>query len=233
MAELAVEAIRKRSQARVRVVNRTLHGAQRLANRWGGQAATFDALPELLTQVDILITSTGAPHTVIHRELVSAILPAREGRPLVIIDIAMPRDVDIDVGSLPGVRLFDIDTLHEHLEYSLARRAGEVPQVESILAEEAQIFMDYLRTLNVIPLIAEMSRQAEQIRLLELEKSLRRLPDLTQEEQERLDALTRALVSKLLHAPITTLRQEAGGPQAARYAAAVRDLFGLQTDSGS
>lgn len=233
MAELTVEAIRKRGEARIHVINRTKEKAQRLADRWGGDASAFETLPELLQQVDILITSTGAPHTILSRRMVAEAINGRDRRPLVIIDIAVPRDVEISAGELPGVRYFDIDQLFEQLETSLAHRAKEVPQVEAILEEEESAFEEHLRTREVLPVIAEMNRQAERIRLLELEKTLRRLPNLTPEERDRLDALTQALVRKILHAPITTLRQEAGSPQAEFFTAAVRELFGLPGDTGS
>lgn len=227
MAELAVEALRKRGVTSIQVVNRTLERARLLAQRWGGEAATFENLEEVLIRADILITSTGAPHTLVHTEHILPILPERVRQPLVIIDIAVPRDVDIEVGQLPGVYLFDIDMLHEHLEHSLAQRAQEVPRVESILNEEKASFMSFFQTLDVMPLIAEMRQRAESIRQAELEKTLRRMGELTPQERQRLEAMTEALVKKILHTPITRLREEAGTPKAAQYAAAARSLFGL------
>jgi glutamyl-tRNA reductase len=227
MAELAVEALRKRGVSRIQVVNRTHERARQLAERWGGESATYEELPQVLHRADILVTSTGAPHTIIHPETILPAFQDRQSRPLVIIDIAVPRDVDVEVGEIPGVRLYDIDRLHQYLENSLARRAHEVPFVESILEEEQAAFMNYMRTLDVIPLIAEMRQQAEAIRQAELEKTLRRMSDLTPEERQRLEALTQALVKKILHTPITRLRSESGTPLAASYAAAARNLFGL------
>jgi glutamyl-tRNA reductase len=228
MAELAVEALRKRGTSHIRVVNRTLERARNLANRWGGEAATFEKLDEALGWADIVITSTGAPHTLIRPEMVAPVLSLREQRPLVFIDIAVPRDVEMEVRDLVGVRLFDIDMLYEHLEHSLASREREIPHVEQILEEEKQAFLDYLRTLDVVPLIAELNQQFEQIRKAELEKTLRRLPDLGPEGVERLEALTQALVKKMLHQPIVRLRSEAGSPQGAIYADTARNLFGLE-----
>ena len=227
MAELAVEALRKRGVSRLLVVNRTLERARLLAGRWGGEASTFEQLPEALCRADILIASTGAPHTVIHTDQVQAAMRLRSERSLVIIDIAMPRDVDMEVGELPGVRLFDMDALHQRLAHSLMQRTHEIPRVETILDEEGAAFMEYLRALEVLPLIAEMREQAEAIRQAELKKTLRRLSGLTPEERQRLEAMTEALVKKLLHAPISRLRAEAGTPLAAEYAAAARRLFGL------
>jgi len=231
MAELAVEALRKRGTSHIRVVNRTLERARNLAGRWGGESTTFEKLDEALSWADIVITSTGAPHTLIRPEMVAPVLSQRQQRPLVFIDIAVPRDVEMQVGDLAGVRLFDIDMLHEHLEHSLASREREVPRVALILEEEKQAFLDYLRTLDVVPLIAELNQQFEQIRKAELEKTLRRLPDLGPEGVERLEALTQALVKKMLHQPIIQLRSEAGGPQGALYAATARNLFGLENQA--
>ncbi len=228
VAELAVEALCKRGVKEIQVVNRTLERAKLLADRWGGSASTFEKLPEVLTWADIMITSTGAPHTIIHPELVSEIMAKRSGRALAIIDIAVPRDVDPEVSKIPYVSVHDIDTLEEHLEHSLARREEEVPHVEAILAEVLTEFEEYLAMLDVIPLIAEMHQRAEAIRQNELEKTLRRLPELSEAEREHLTLLTQALVKKILHAPITQLRSAAGGPQVVEYATAARKLFDLE-----
>lgn len=227
MAELAVEAMRKRGASRIRVVNRTLDRARRLAKQWGGEAFTFENLPEALRWADILVTSTGAPHTIVQSNLVMPAMRTRANRPLVIIDIAVPRDVDSEVGNLPGVSVYDMDALSEHLEQSLSERAREIPHVERILADEQATFMDYLDTLDVIPVIAAMRQQAEAIRLTELDKTFRRLPDLEPGDRKRLEAMTRAMVKKILHPPITRLRSEAGNPQSAEFASAARALFNL------
>ena len=129
------------------------------------------------------------------------------------------------------MRLYDIDHLNEHLEQSLAERAAEVPLVETILAEEQSVFMEFLSSLNMLPLIADLRQQAEAIRLAELEKTLRRLPDLTEVERVRIDALTQALVKKLLDPPTRRLHAEATSPHAPEYAALTRTLFGLENRS--
>ena len=229
MAELAVEVLCKRGVHRVLVVNRTLERARGLADRWAGEAETFERLPAAIRRADVLITSTGAPHSIISKELLAASRPGESPRPLAIIDIAVPRDVDPAAGELPGVRLYDIDDLESRLQTSLAQRAREVPLVESILQEEAQDFAEYLVLLDVFPVIAELHQQAEAIRQAELEKTLRHFPDLDEAGQERLQAMTQALVKKLLHAPISQLRASAGGPHGPQYAAAARTLFGLES----
>lgn len=226
MAELAVEAFLKRGAARVKVVNRHIDKAQLLAARWSGAACTFEALPQVLEQADILLCSTGAPHALIHPEMVRAAFQHRQGRPLVIIDIAVPRDVHPEVGLLPDVTVYDIDALEDRLAASLKGRQKEVPRVEAVIEEEKAAFQKYLDTLDVLPIIAEIHQKAEALRQAELEKTLRRLPHLTEEERRRIDALTNALVSKILSNPMVCLRSRSGS-QSADYALIARELFGL------
>jgi glutamyl-tRNA reductase len=227
MAELAVEALRKRGATQVIVVNRTLGRAQELARRWDGQAAALEMLLELLPDTDIVITSTGAPHTVILPSMVEKAMKGRLNRPLVFMDIAVPRDVGADVKNISGVSLYDMDTLSDKLEICLARRQAEVPQVKAILAEEHRGFLDYLATLDIVPLIVEMRRQANTIRESELEKMIRRFPDLPPNTEQQIEALTKSIVNKILHSPTARLREEANGPNAVDYANITRELFGL------
>ena len=227
MAELAVEAIRKRGATAFTVANRTEAGARALAGRWNGPAAALESLPELLVSADVVISSTGAPHTIISRDQIETALAKRPDRPLVLMDIAMPRDVEPGVDDLANVQRFDLDSLAAALETSLARREAEIPAVEAILAEEAAAFADYLVTLDVVPIIVAMRRQADAIREAELEKALRRMPELAPEDLEQLDRLTRSIVKKLLHQPTIHLRSVAGRSDAADYAGAARRLFGL------
>ncbi len=227
MAELAVEALRQRGVEKILVVNRTLERAHGVAERWSAETATFESIHEALVRADILIASTGAPHALIHQEMVRTAMQERPHRSLVLIDIAVPRDIDPEVKDIPHVHLYDMDDLNEHLEQSLLDRAVEVPGVESILAEEQEKFMDTFNSLNVLPLISDLHQQAEAIRQKELDKTLRRLPGLTEAERARVDVLTRTLVKKILDAPTQRLRAEAGSPCAPEYAEVARTLFNL------
>ncbi len=227
MAEQAVEAFRRRGATQIWVMNRTLSKAEALARRWGGEATTFEALVPSLAWADIVLTSTGAPHTLIAPRHVSEALAARPQRPLVLLDIAIPRDVDPAVGDLPGVQLYDLDALQDHLESALASRRAAVPQVEAIVAEEVATFMAYLQTLEVVPIIRALREQAEAIRRAELEKTLRKMPHLSDAERAHLEALTKALVNKLLHTPTVALKAAAQAPHAAETAAVARRLFGI------
>ncbi len=228
MAELAVDALRKRGAQNLLVVNRTLQRAHALAERWGAAVSTFENLAQALTSADILISSTGAPHIIVSAALAAEAMQFRPQRPLVLIDIALPRDIDPACAALDNVCLFDLDGLNAQLEQSLSARLAEVPQVKAILAQELALFGEYLSSLEMLPLIADMHQNAEAIRQAELEKTLRRLPGLSEAERARIDALTQALVKKLLESPTRRLHAEASQPHAVEYAALARSLFGLE-----
>jgi glutamyl-tRNA reductase len=228
MAELAVEALRKRGVQKILIVNRTLDRAHAIADRFGAEVATFENMEDALVSADILISSTGAPQLILTERMIGEAMFTREHRPLVLIDIAVPRDIDPDAANVPHVKLYDIDNLNEKLEGALAERMAEVPQVKSILEEELSEFAEYLKSLEMIPIIADIRQQAESIRQGMLEKTLRRLPDLTEVERARIEAMTQALVKQLLHAPTNRLRAEASCPHAPKYAAVARTLFGLK-----
>lgn len=230
MAELTVEALRKRGVENIRVVNRTLDRARELAERWGAEATTFEFLPQVLEESDILIASTGAPHFIVEVKTVEEAMHARAARPLVLIDIAVPRDIDPDCAGIPRVRLFDIDGLNAQLEDSLTHRMSEVPRVRQILEEELVEFETYLKSMEMLPIIADIHQRAESIRLAELQKTLRRLPDLTEAERERIEALTQSLVQKLLDPPTRQLRAQAASQHAPDVAALARKLFNLSED---
>lgn len=232
MAELAIEALKKRGANRFVVISRTINSACGLAKKWEGQAGTMENLAGALEDTDILLTSTSAPHTLIHKGLMERIMAGRSGRPMVIIDIAVPRDVASDVDDVPGVSLFDIDGLNEDVGKAIESREGEIPKVEQIIEEEYQIFKAFFGTLKVVPVIAGMRQQADAIRRQELDKTLRQLEGIDPKQQERIAALTHSIVQKILHEPTIRLREEANGPNGEKYAIAVSELFGLNGKAG-
>ena len=227
MAELAVESLRKRGAISILVVNRTLQRAEELAKRWEGKAAALETLLDHLQDMDIVIASTGAPHIVIRPSMVEEAMKYRHKRPLVLMDIAVPRDVDPEVKNISGAYLYDLDGLSDHLESNMAQREAEVPKVRAIVAEERAVFDEYLASLDVVPIIVDIRNQADSIRQDELRKAIRRMPDLTPEMERQIDSLTKSIVSKILHSPTTKLRSEANGHYAADYASIARALFGL------
>jgi glutamyl-tRNA reductase len=227
MAGLAVEALRKRGAKRILLINRSPQRLHNLSERWDAGCAPFDRLGDVLADTDILIASTSAASILVSCEMIETAMRQRPNRPLLLVDIAVPRNIDPEAGSIPNVSLYDIDHLNTRLEQSLVERQAEVPHAEAILAEEESKFLEYLNSLMMLPLIAGLRQQAEAIREAELAKTLRHLPDLSDAERTHLKALTHALVSKLLYAPTNRLRVEATGPHAPEYAAVTRSLFNL------
>jgi glutamyl-tRNA reductase len=228
MAEIAAHALAQDAVGAVRVLNRDADRAAAVAGAIGGAACGWESLPEALAWADVVITSTGAPHTLIHAQTVAAILPERAARPLLIIDLAVPRDVDRAVGDLPGVHLADIDVLHESITAGMEQRAEAVPAARQIVAQEVARYMARLATLDAAPTIADLRDHAEQIRARELEKTLRRLGQLSPQEQRAVEAMSVAIVNKLLHAPTVELKRHAADT---RFTQTARALFGLEADT--
>ncbi|MFV2044428.1 MAG: glutamyl-tRNA reductase [Anaerolineales bacterium] len=231
MAEMAVEALRKRGVSDITVVNRTVARARLLADRWHAQARGFESLEEQLVKSDVVISSTSAPHAIFRRDNVKKAMEHRPSRPLIMMDIAVPRDIDGDVRDLELVYLYDIDQLQDHLTHSVEGRKAEVPKVEAILAEELRDFEDWYQRLAIRPVIKAIHQQAEEIRSRQVEKALRRLSNLNVEAQEQIETLTKALVKKLLHEPTSCLKEQSRNGQAAEYALYARELFGLDGKS--
>lgn len=209
------------------VVNRTLAAGADLAREWGGEALSFERLPWALARADIVISSTSAPHTIIGAPLVRQAMAGR-ARPLVFIDIAVPRDVDAAVREVPGVHVFDLDDFQARLDRTSHERQQEVPRVEEIVAEEAGYFEEWLAGVDLLPVVGELRRKAEAVRREELARVLRNWPDLDEARRHRLDHFSRALVNKLLHYPTERLRAEASNGHAVEYAHVARALFGLE-----
>ncbi len=227
MAELAVEALKIRGANQFGVISRTISSACSLAEKWNGKAGTLQDLSGALETTDILISSTSAPHTIIHRKMIGKAMESRQDRPMVIIDIAVPRDVASNVNVVENVNLYDIDDLNCGVEEAIGNREGEIPKVEKIIDDEYQAFKEYFGTLNIVPIIVEMRQHADAIRQKELDKTLRKLESLNPEDREQIKALTHSIVQKILHGPTVFLREEANGPNGEKYASAASKLFGL------
>lgn len=232
MAELAIEALRKRGAQKIQVINRSLAGACQLAARWHGKAGTLDELTAALHRADLMITSSSAPHALITTEVVAQAMSHRSNRPMTIIDIAFPRDVEPAVDDVPGVRVYDLDALNQDLDEGLKARLQEVPKVESILVRELDRFKAYLHAQEVAPLIVQIRDHAEEIRQRELERGLKRLEGLSKEQMAQVSTLTQSLVNKILHHPTTCLRGVAGTVDHELYAEVAGELFGLDAEHG-
>lgn len=227
MAELAIDALRKRGARNFQVVSRSLARACKLADRWMGEASTMDGLLGSMSDADVLITSSSAPHSLINKDFAMQAMSSRPDRPLVIIDIAVPRDVEADVGTVPNIHLYDIDGLNRDMDEGIRARQYEVPRVEAILSEEYLKFKKYIDSLAVVPFIVQLRDHTEAIRRKEFEKALRRLGGLSQEQEEQINTLTRSIVNKILHKPTIKLHDASQSSETAHYLEAAKILFGL------
>ena len=227
VGQLVVKILTSRKVGHLTVVNRNEARAASLAQRMGCAAAPLHQLSAQLAASDVVISTTQADAVLIEAAQVAAAMHRRADRPLVLIDLAVPRDIDPAVADLENVRLFDIDQLREAVEASLDERRKEIPQVEALIAEELDRLLTRLCETTVEPVIAGLRRKAEAIRRQELERALRTMDSLDDEAVEQLHYFSRALVNKLLHDPTIRLRQGAVDGEAEQYTALVRSLFSL------
>lgn len=227
MAEGMIVALAAAGPAAVQVANRTPSHAEALAARVGGHHLPLASLEDALVEVDLLLTSTGATSVIVDHASVGAVIERRAGRPLLIVDIAVPRDVDPAVARLAGVTLLDMDDLSRFADTGHVRRQAEVAAVESILVDETERFSADRSAREMAPLIESLRGQAEAVRRTEIERALAAHPDLDEDAREALERATAALVNKLLHQPTVALRTAAGKAKGDRLADSVRDLFDL------
>jgi glutamyl-tRNA reductase len=191
------------------VANRTLDRASSLADRFGGAALPLDRIEDELAGADILVSCTSAPGHIVSTEQVERVLRRRRGRPLLLVDLAVPRDLDPAIKELPGCFLYDIDDLQGVVEESLSGRRGEAARAEEIVAAEGERFREWLASLDVVPAIVSLRERAEAIRRGELAKAAPRLAGLSDRERHVVESLTSQIVNKLLHEPIVRLKQAA------------------------
>jgi len=229
MAVVVARTLATNGTGPILVANRTYERACRLAAELSGHAIRFDRIQEVLPRVDIVVSSSGAPHLVLHRRAVEQIVPLRNGRPLFLIDIAVPRDIDPAVASLAGVHLFDIDDLQGVCEANLRQRQREADKAGEIVAAEAARFVQWLDSLAAVPTIRALFQKTEAIRQAEVEKALHKLGDLSPQQTEIIHAMSRAIVNKLLHDPVVHLKQPVNGLPQAEYLHCARRLFGLSS----
>lgn len=228
VSELAAKNLLDNGARTITLVNRTVEHAQKLAHQWGGRALPFDQLQGALNDADVVLSSTSAPHTVIHQQHAHTALAARAGRPLILIDLAVPRDVDVDVATVPGVHLYNVDDLQTVVAANIERRRGELSAVEAIITAEVDEFMRWLGARAVVPTLNELRAHAERIRQAEVEKALRRMGPLTERDQAIIQALSQGIVNKLLHQPTVRLKAHTSDGNGLSYASALQDLFGLE-----
>jgi len=207
MAELACMHFVSEGVKKVIIANRTLSKAVELAEKFKGEAYSLDELPQALVKADIVISSTGAPDCIITKNMVSSILKPRKYRPLFIIDIAVPRDVEPEVNKLENVYLYDIDDLKSVVEENLREREKEALRAQVIIETEVFKFQKWLKELDFYPTLRALSEKVENLRQNELAKTLKKLKNLSEEEKEAIEILTQSLVQKLIYYPINFIKK--------------------------
>lgn len=227
MIELAAKHLLSQGVETVLVSNRTYERAVELATEFNGEAVRFDRLHDELKRCDIVISSTGAPHFVVRKDLAEKVIAERYNRPMFFIDIAVPRDIEPSVNDIDNCYLYDIDDLKNVVEANLAERDKEARRAEDIIRREVSQFFVWLDHLEVAPTIARLKEQAEAVRRGELEKTLKRLNGLSGEDRETLDKMTRAMMNKFIHAPIVNLKKTAETDEGHKYLDALRHLFDI------
>ncbi len=227
MGEGMVRALASNGVTDIRIANRTFENAAEVAERLGGRAIRLAELDASLGEVDLLMTGTGAQSMILEHADLARVMEARNGNPILVVDIAVPRDVDPAAADLPGVTLLDMDDLRRFAEAGLAERRREVASVQVIIDEEVDRFSAVSTAREVAPLIAILHAHGESVRSVELDRLRARLGDLDERQLDAIEALTRGIVAKLLHEPTIALKDAAGTPKGERLADALRDLFEL------
>jgi glutamyl-tRNA reductase len=210
------------------VANRGEERRARVARRLEAEPLALGEVAEALAEADVVVASTNSRSFLVSRDDVELALATRERRPLLLIDLAVPRDLDPEIAALPYAFLYDVDDLDEAVGTGTVE--GAAARAEAIVAEEAERFRAWQASRGVVPAIASLRARAEEIRLRELQRADRRLADLSPEERRAVEAVTVQIVNKLLHDPTVRLKEAAAGADGASYADAVRHLFGLDTD---
>lgn len=231
MSEVTLQCLRAEGVQSSVVANRTFERAEEMAARWGGRAIRFDEFDRALPDVDIVVCSTAAPHPVLTRERLRRALPNGAARPLCIIDIAIPRDVEPAVGEERLVFLYNIDDLQQIVDVNIDRRRLQLPDAEALIAAAVEEYWGWYAGLEVVPTIRDLRSHGEALRRAELERALRRMAHLPAEDRQAIDAMTRALLNKLLHTPTVRLREAAGNGRGTSVLDTVRYLFELDEPS--
>ena len=233
MAELALESFASQGVRTSIVANRTFERAEQLAARYGAVAMHYDECWRALADIDVLVCSTASPHPIVFAEHLGPALEARGDRPLCILDIALPRDVDPAVGDLANVFLYNLDDLQAVVSSNLERRHAEVPTAEQLIGGEVERYWDWLAGLAAVPVLTEMRARMDAVRAKELESALRKLSELGPAEREVVAELSRTLMNKFLHDPTVRLRAAAANGRGLGVVDTARYLFGLERAGGA
>ncbi len=227
MGELAAKHLRRSGASRILVTNRTWDRAEELARMFDGKAVEYHKFISALPEVDIVIASSGAPHFILNREDMQRVISLRRNRPMFLVDIAVPRNIDPRVNEIDGVFLYDVDDLSGVVNANIQERARKAERAEAIVREEVDRTLARIRLEAVTPTIVSLQEQLEDIRAAEVIRTMRRMPGLTPEQQQQIETMTKAIVNKIAHGPISELRRNAGHPEGGQAVEWIRKVFHL------
>jgi len=231
MGRLAARSLASAGARDLMVVNRTEGKGEDLAALFGGEARSLDDIDAAIREADILICSTTAPEPVLDRDQVAAAMAARPDRDLLIVDIAVPRDVDPTSADVPGVVLRDIDDLKGVVETNMGGRVAEISKIEEIINIAVERFLEWEKSTEFAPTAAALVAKADMIRRVEMERIANVLGELTEEQRNAIDHLSRRMVSKILHTPLDRVKKMSSSKQGYVHLAALRELFELDDES--
>jgi len=227
MSESAARHLRRAGVSEILVTNRTRDRAVQMAEEFQGRVIDYEKFSMAMPEVDIVIASSGAPHYIITREQMRGVISKRKNRPMFLIDIAVPRNIDPAVNELDNVFLYDIDDLDKVVETNVKGRLNVAVQAEDIIREEVERMVLRLRTREVTPTIVSLQEQLELWRTAEIERQRSRLGSLSAQQEEAIQAMTRGLINKIAHGPIMELRKQAADPGGVHVMGMIRKLFRL------
>jgi glutamyl-tRNA reductase len=230
-AELVARALVARGVATVFVANRHYDRAIGLAQRFEGAAVRFEELPEQLEAADIVVSATNSPHHIVERDDLEQVMASRAGRPLLMVDIAVPRDIEPDCRGVAGVSLHDIDDVQQIVERNASGREAEARRAEKIIDAELDRFERWLASLEVVPTVAALRERADEVVRRVLAENEGRWESLGEADRERLVAMSKAIAARLLHEPTLRMKRAAGSDDAYLYVSALRELFGLDVET--
>jgi glutamyl-tRNA reductase len=228
MSELAARHLHRSGATQIYVTNRTLERAREMAELFEGRIVEYDRFLPTLPEMDIVITSSGAPFYIIRKQDMRRAIEARRNSPVFLIDIAVPRNIEPSVNEIDNVFLYDIDDLQRVVETNIGERKKRADAAERIIGAEVERMMTRLRARDVAPTIVSLQEQLEQWRQSEIARVRGKLGTLTPQQEEALDALTRGLVNKIAHGPIAEIRRQAGQPEGVQFVDVVRRVFRLE-----
>jgi len=228
MGELAAKHLRRSGANRILVTNRTWERAVDLAQLFEGRAVEYTRFQSVLHEVDIVISSSGAPHYILTREDMQRVIAQRRNKPIFLIDIAVPRNIDPAVNDIEGVFLKDVDDLENVVNANIQERGKQADRAEKIVLAEVDQMIARLRIEEVTPTIISLQGQLEEIRMAEVARTLRRMPGLTPEQRQQIEIMTKSIVNKIAHGPISELRRNAGQPEGSAVIDAIRRVFHIE-----